>query len=196
LAAPEELALRALSAVARTIGGGDPPRLVRLERLLADLAGKPVRRSFAGCLFIPRKGRWLICREQTALAPALPAEAGDELRWDGRFRIRLAGPGAGSVGPLGPDGLAAVRAAGVESDLPATVAYSFPALRSQSVLCAVPGLGYKAGSGFAVMSIEPAPARPLAGWPGGLVPQIDGIISSGTASTDMCAGNVHSVGAG
>src|SRR5262249_20108625 len=144
-------------------------------RLLADLQQEPVRRSFAGCLFIPPKkrggkGRWLICREEAALAAPVTAGAGDELRWDGRFRIRLGGSGAGRIGALGAGGLAEVKKSAPEIDVPATVAYAFPALSDQSGLCSVPGLGYKARRGIAVEALVQAPARPLAGWPGGLVP--------------------------
>lgn len=190
--ATEELALRALAGVARSIGGGPPPRLGRLERLRAELlAPRPRRRSFAGCLFLPHAGLLLTCREPAAAAPPLPVRGGQAVRWDGRFQVRLSGAGSGWIGALGPAGLAEMRRQGIKVLLPAVVAHGLPALSDENGVCAVPALGYKRRSGIAVAALAHAPARPLAGWPGALVPAEEGIMSSEARGASPPAGGTR-----
>jgi tRNA(Ile)-lysidine synthase len=92
LAAPEEIALRALARLIATVGGGEEPvRLARLEALLASLAVNPGKAHTLGrCRIGPQKGRLGIFREMRANAlPAISLEPGMRALWDNRFRIEL-----------------------------------------------------------------------------------------------------------
>ena len=166
-AAPEDVALRLLAACCRCISGGAayPPRLDKLERLLAELGNG--RRSFGGCLIAPsRGGRLLVSREPERLAkPVDVAEAG-ELRWDGRFRLTLSGQGSVRVAALGADGLQELRHQGVEVPFAAAVAVTLPTLKDSAGVSEVPHLGYKRSGtkGLACESVIFAPQRPLAGF--------------------------------
>ena len=153
--APDELALRGLARLLMSIGGAEyPPRLVRLERLLADLRlaiHKGVIRAttLGGCKILPRGGNrpyLLITRETrglgtTALTP------GETVLWDGRFEVeikRQKGTGKLGVGPLGAQG-SRFLGPGVPSGsaIPAAVRPSLPAISDSKGVLAVPHLGYQ-----------------------------------------------------
>ena len=165
--APDEVSLRLLAALARTIGGGDfPPRLDGLERmrdaLRADLAG---RRTFAGCVFAPRQdGKVLVYREAAKMAPPVRLEAGREALWDNRFSIRLAGGGEAVWGALGVDAARDFRAAAEKLGLPRAVLPTLPALMDKRGILAVPPLGWiSAETGPPVARWGYTPGFPLAG---------------------------------
>lgn len=147
LAAPAELALRALMRCLIAVGGAVyPPRYERLERLHAELAaGGGEARTLGGCLVRPTGPagtRLLICREPAAATECLTAVSGTELRWDGRFRVMVPrdlvpdGPEPHKVRCLG----AAGRAALPDSGLPAVVLATLPGLWQGERLVAAPAL--------------------------------------------------------
>jgi tRNA(Ile)-lysidine synthase len=152
-AAPEEIGLRALARIVMAVGGLDvTPRLERLERLYARLCKASLGRgaTLGGCRIIPdsrarRRGSHLVLREAAAIAAQpLPLAPGEEMLWDHRFRIRLAGETApGTVKALGQGGLALVRQEkGQALALPAPVRPTLPSLWRNGRLAAVPHLGF------------------------------------------------------
>jgi tRNA(Ile)-lysidine synthase len=148
LAAPEEVALRALAAVITTVSGADyPPRSERLERLFRLLPqGLASGRTLGGCLILPRRGRILICRELAAVAaPVLVAPRG-VTRWDGRFNIELTAPAPGDLwlGALGEEARAVINEAPatVLAAVPPLVRPTLPALRDAEGVVGVQALGY------------------------------------------------------
>lgn len=169
-AADDEVALRLLAACCRTVAGGVayPPRLERLERLLADVrAGLPGRRSFGGCLLSPRGGNGiLILREAERMEGRLAAAAGQKLLWDGRFRLHLAGGGQGWVGGLGRDGLAQIREFLPRLRFSPSIAATLPAVWDAAGVSAVPHLGYNRSQerDLTCAGVEFLPCRPLVGF--------------------------------
>ena len=166
-AAPDEVALRLLAALARTIGGGDfPPRLDGLERTLdAVRAGLSGRRTFAGCVFAPsRGGGVLVYREAAKMASPVKLEAGCEAVWDKRFSIRLAGEGGAVWGALGAEAAGDFRAAAEKLGLPRAVLPTLPALMDKRGILAVPPLGWiSAETGLTIERWGYTPGFPLAG---------------------------------
>ena len=171
-AAPEELGLRALARVVRTIGGGAyPPRLERLERAYAAIVGRAPARTLAGCRILPPTrlsgGRVLVVRETAAMAPACVVAPGTRIAWDGRFALSVGGDaGAGlSVGGLGRAGWAALAHTAPalrDRPIPPPVRPTLLALwRGGRVVC-VPHLGYPAHDS-PVRAVLFRPAEPLAG---------------------------------
>ncbi len=140
-AADEEVALRVLSRMLMSVGGGGfPPRLERLERLWQDLKAPGFRgATLAGCELHPHPLGCLACREwgrdglpRATLAP------GASLLWDSRFRVRNGGRSEVEVGALGGAALP------VRPPLPRPAMRTIPA---------------------AFVGGTPV-AAPLAGWPG------------------------------
>ncbi|HLI22014.1 MAG TPA: tRNA lysidine(34) synthetase TilS [Stellaceae bacterium] len=167
-AARDRLGLRALSAIIGVVSGDSyPPRRERLERLLRVLAaGLAQGRSLGGCLFLPRRGQILVCREPAAVAAPLPLAPGSDVLWDGRFRVSL-DPGAAAglwLGPLGADGPAIARQwpNSAAAAVPATVRATLPVLRDAKGVVAIPALGYfKCCSREAMTAACRAQFRPL-----------------------------------
>jgi tRNA(Ile)-lysidine synthase len=147
-AAPSEIALRGLARLAATIGGADhPPRLERLERLLAALCdGLAAGRTLAGCRFLPWRGPGsvLVCREAGA-APTQALIPGLAFRWDGRFEVALAAdaPQGMTIGALAGAGFGRDEAAASgRPAVPAAARAALPALRDLVGVAAVPHLNY------------------------------------------------------
>ncbi|WP_146002579.1 tRNA lysidine(34) synthetase TilS [Telmatospirillum siberiense] len=142
---PEEVCLRLLARLCRTIGGeAYPPRLERLERLSEALRSpQRRRRTFAGCLLTPKKNGWLVCREPGRLAPSQPVQAGQRVLWDGRFDLFLTGRGGGRIDGLGHQGWLSIRDGLAEPMIPLEVIMTLPALFDHRGISAVPHLGYK-----------------------------------------------------
>lgn len=173
-AVPDEVGLRLLAHLLRTVGGAPlPPRLERLEGLYQALrAGLPGARTLAGCRVAPLPGtdRVLICRESARMAAPVPLSPGQTQVWDGRFRVRVAetAPPGLVLGALGRQGwrriLSGSRPEGsVWRRLPAAVRPTLPAISDQECICVVPHLGYnrKSGTPGIVLSIIPSPSVPM-----------------------------------
>lgn len=150
--APEEIGIRAITYLAEIFGGAKRPlRLARIEALHRALGedGASAAATLGGCIFTPRAGRLRIAREFGRIDPARLAvpEAG-EILWDGRFSVAAAGEAGLAVGPLGPEGAAALRAAKGRIKLPAQIAHGLPALWRGDSLAFAP---------FAVFDADPPP---------------------------------------
>ena len=173
--APEEIGLRALARLLRTIAGGDyPPRHERLERLYAALMAGPLRRgrTLAGCRVLPvaqAADKALICREPSAVADDLPLRKGGIDHWDGRYQVTTKGSARGlSIGALGSTGWSAlVRGLpkAKRASVPAPARPTLPVLRDAAGIVAVPHLGFRRpdAKGIATTVIRYRPGHPLAG---------------------------------
>jgi hypothetical protein len=92
------------------------PRFRALSRALDSVlsghdAGQGAGSTLSGCLIRPEPGAVLICREPGACEAARPLTAGVTV-WDRRWAVTASGdwPASASLGPLGQQGLAALRA--------------------------------------------------------------------------------------
>ena len=177
LAAPIEIARRALQRALLVVGNPDyPPRGARLGRLL-DVLRNPgcSGRTLAGCRILLRGTELLICREPAAIAPPLLLEPVVWQRWDRRILVRWqadhgpAGP-ALLVRALGADGWRECKAllpAGLVRNLPPAVRVGLPSFWQGEQLLAVPTLGLNAPARDAKLStaMRLCPRWPLAGPP-------------------------------
>lgn len=163
-----EVALRVLSRLLMAIAGRDyPPRLERLERLLAGLRAGGRGYTLAGCRLVNGPEGIRVFREAAAMAPPLPIFGPGLITWDGRFQLMLRGSGAATLQALGSvprqirEAVQHERLAAVPG--PARVA--LPALCDDRGIFAVPHLGYKrhdvSPSNYAVEWVEFAPPLPL-----------------------------------
>ncbi len=185
LAAPEEVGLRLLAALTRSLSGADgyPPRLDRLERMYAAIAaGLAGRRSFGGCLLAPWRGHILVGREAARMAPPVTLDAAGRAVWDGRFQVEGGAPGL-TLGALGGAAWARLRRVVGKNTPPAALCPTLPAFRDQQGVCAVPHLGYNRlgcpgadADGSQGARVIFAPSRPLAGVFHCLVSGVDGIM--------------------
>jgi tRNA(Ile)-lysidine synthase len=151
----------ALAALVRTIAGAAyPPSPRQVERLAGSLAPATV----AGVRVMRAPARltpdpWLLVREASAMAPPVPARRG--AIWDGRFRLAADAPPGTTLGALGADAAAPRRA----SPLPAAALCTFPALRADENLFAVPHLRYVVGNGCVFPAVDNCAPAPVAGPP-------------------------------
>jgi tRNA(Ile)-lysidine synthase len=140
--APGELGLRALAAILAAVAGAAyPPRAERLERLLLALQhGLIAGRTLSGCRVLPRREGILICREAAAVAPPIPALPGENVHWDGRFRISVpaTAPLGLTIGALGTAPLSLPPG----QKTPAVIRETLPAVRDDRGVVAVPPLDY------------------------------------------------------
>jgi tRNA(Ile)-lysidine synthase len=153
LAAPAEIAERALSAIVVMLGGSlYPPRRRAVSRLLRVLAGDAAGGyTLAGCRFVPWRGRYLILRELAASARPLRLLPGTSLGcvvWDRRFAVLPPGTTAGPVtlDYLRESGAANLdwRAPGLRRvGLPPLARPILPGLWDEQGIAAVPHLGYR-----------------------------------------------------
>jgi tRNA(Ile)-lysidine synthase len=178
-AGPEALAPKALGGVLATISGRPyPPRSERIERLYHELAsGLPRDRTLGGCLILRRREKILICREPSAVAAPIPLAPGQEVCWDGRFRVALdpRAPDELLLGALGADASMIARELAEAKEwgksaalrLPAVVRATLPALRDAKGVVAVPSLGYfkccRKETKTAACRVEFGPIRSLTG---------------------------------
>lgn len=130
-AAPAEIGLTVLARALRMVAGRDyPPRLRALERLYAALVRDraPAPRTLHGCRLAPRGGAVLMAREGAGLPGPAPY-AGPGMRWDNRFTLTGAAPGAGvAVAALGREGARAAADALGPAAPPVEVLAAVPAL--------------------------------------------------------------------
>ena len=155
---PEEIQLRALSSLLTTLSGANyPPRFERLRRLHGRItrsqgaSGQTRATTLGGCIIVPRRNGILIARE-TRKCPTEPLVPG-RILWDGRFEVELRSKSLESagqlgVGPLGPNGLAQVKAGlgsaggtGALARYPIQALRALPAVWDRDRLIAAPNLG-------------------------------------------------------
>ena len=148
-----------LSALIQMLAGLPyPPATKPIARLAEQLP--PATLSGVRLIAAPRANPgFLLLREQSAIAPDQPAQAG--AMWDRRFRIIHRGdlPDGTTIGPLGADA-AQFRD---QSDLPAILLRTLPAFRDRGSLLHVPFLPagkHNPNTGTIVCF---APPRPAAG---------------------------------
>lgn len=147
VAAPEEIALRALSRVIAAVGGcGEPIRLAKLEALLAALANDEGRTQTLGrCRLDSSADRIGVFREiRRQGLPAVCLRPGERTLWDNRFRIEL---GEGVKAPilvkeLGEAGLKALgEVPGLAAEVPRLAAKALPSCWRADALIGVPVMG-------------------------------------------------------
>lgn len=145
LEAPQEIAIRVLTAMAEMFGGGArPARLARVEALEDELRrGSGRQATLGGAVFAVRGGLLRAAREfgRMPTAPVPLPEAG-KLLWDGRFLLS-ASAGDVTVAPLGPEGLRRLRSAGAGLTIPARIAWTLPALHRGDALVFVPAAQFE-----------------------------------------------------
>lgn len=140
----------ALATLLRAVGGAvRPPQLAAARRLRQRGAG-----TLSGAWVRPGGAGWRVLREPGAVGPAIPARRGAV--WDRRFR--LTGPGAPdcAIGALGAKAPRSLRH--LARGLPASVLATFPAVRRDGVLVAVPPLLYPDPETCARFALVFAPA--------------------------------------
>jgi tRNA(Ile)-lysidine synthase len=164
-AASPDAGVRALDGLIRSVGGAAYPNpRDSLLRLWDELrAGLTERRSLGGCLIAPRRGGYLVMREPAAMQPPQPVQAGQTVRWDRRFELRITGSGEGRVGALTREGWAAIRTKIERPHLPREVVVTLPALFDAAGLAAVPHLGWHREASILFESAIYAPASLLSG---------------------------------
>jgi len=166
MAASEEVRLRSIARLLRTVGG-DPytPRLERLERLVAALADGTLGRgrTLAGCRIVPEGNAGIrLFREAASIGPDMPLPS-DDFLWDRRFRITVSGgvPLDGlMVGAVNAERAAAVRETTGWSGVRGAVRATLPAILDDKGLVAAPLLGYRRPGwpGTVTARFEPAQA--------------------------------------
>ena len=92
IAAPAEIALRALARTVAAMGGGAKPvRLAKLEALLTGLQDGPGKtHTLGGCRLQPIAGKIGVFRETRGTGlPSLQLAPGERALWDNRFRVEF-----------------------------------------------------------------------------------------------------------
>jgi tRNA(Ile)-lysidine synthase len=147
IAAPEEIALRALARMLTAIGGREGPlRLAKLEALLTSLAGRPkAAHTLGGCRLQPIGERLGIFRETRGTGlPSLRLAPGERALWDNRFRVELQKSALApvTIGALGDARWRDLRASAAWlTELPRFAAATLPAcFKGDSIL--LPHLGF------------------------------------------------------
>ncbi len=144
-ALPDDIALRALARILALVGGAEaPPRLTRLERLLANLKLRKSETTLGGCIMIATCGTLNFYREPGRLrVKPMPLESGAKRVWDGRFILAFASIDDSSmtVRQLGADGWLSLRKAMKARGLPLEAnrlaALTTPALwKGNRLMCA------------------------------------------------------------
>ncbi len=151
-AAPDEIALRALAALLKKVGGEAlPPRLDSLERLLAKLRAGEAAHTLHRCRLLPWEGRLLITREARHLPAAMPLKSNQAVLWDGRFRIVTPAdlPRGLALAPLGREDFPGLAAAG----LPPPSWPGLPAVARGGRIIGLPSLKLGQGFGLTVASL-------------------------------------------
>jgi len=153
IAAPTEIALRALTRVVAGVGGRPGPiRLVKLEALLAALIAAPGKtHTLGGCRLEPIGPGLGVFRETRAIGlPALLLAPGERALWDNRFRVELGDSETRpvTVRALGEAGWRDLRLSSAWlSALPRFAAATLPACWRGEELLVPPHLGIGIASG-------------------------------------------------
>lgn len=146
-AAPQEIALRALSQLIGVVGGGETPvQLAKLEALLAALRAQPDKAHTLGrCRLQPVRGRLGIFREVRGKGlPVAELQPGERTLWDNRFRIELGSRESAPivVKALGDAGFSALRERlALPPSLPRLAGRALPSCWRGEVLVGLPLLG-------------------------------------------------------
>jgi tRNA(Ile)-lysidine synthase len=165
-AAPEELALRLLAALVRTVGGSAfPPRLESLEKLLEVLRhGLEKRRTFGGCVFVSQQDSVLVHREAAKIAPPIALSPGRDALWDNRFSVCLLSGEGMALGAVGTGAAPRFREAAEQAGLPRAVLPTLPSIMDKHGILAIPPLGWVgAEAGLSIARWGFTPVFPLAG---------------------------------
>ncbi len=132
LAGIDALPPLAIERLVITVSGRTlPPRRERLDRLVDRLGRGDHTATLGGCILRRRGFELLVMREPRAASEVAETGPGQELQWDGRFRIALAPDAApGVLRCLGSDGQAALDAASRRRSrlVPAIVRLGLPSL--------------------------------------------------------------------
>lgn len=154
LKAPEEIALRAMSRALQTVSGEpSPPRLAKLESLVANLRGEgEMVQTLGGCRVVSGPDDILVHREAgRANLESLILQPGESGLWDNRYHVSSS-PEAGEpveVRALGAKGYGEIREKlGNSRSLPEHVADSLVSFWRDDALLAVPPLEYAASLAF------------------------------------------------
>ncbi|MFP5512600.1 MAG: tRNA lysidine(34) synthetase TilS [Alphaproteobacteria bacterium] len=144
LAAPEEIALRALAQALAAVGGPGPVRDEALGRLLGSLADGQGG-TLGGCVVRMRRGVVMVAREPAAVERLL-APPGCRVLWDGRFDLRVSNRWGrpvevAALGAAGWREWAERRGHSRLPDLPVPVRESLPSLWLGTEMLAIPMIG-------------------------------------------------------
>lgn len=174
--AETEIGLRALVRCLKTIGNCEPLRLERVERLHHLLLDGPgtrdvTARTLGGCLVRVTGRHAVICREPAAIRDRIRISAGETVRWDDRFEVRLerdVGDGPLFVSALGDTAAARALPQARGADLPAAVRMGLPAIWDANRPVAVPNFEAalwegRARQGAPVATAAFRPAEPVSG---------------------------------
>ena len=166
LAAPGDIAVRALAALVWTLGGADyPPRRAAVARLLQTLGGAARGYVLGGCRFLAWRGRVLVLRELAAAALPVRLAPGASLVWDRRFAV-ASPPEARPLrlGYLGLDGVVELHCGAPATDrrrLPALLHPVLPALWDEKGIAGVPALRYQRNQEMVLPSLFFRPVNSL-----------------------------------
>ncbi|MDO8288558.1 MAG: tRNA lysidine(34) synthetase TilS [Parvibaculum sp.] len=155
LDAPDDIGLRALAEILKSVGGTDyAPRLEALTAVYDALytGALAKARTLNGCRLVLTRGRLIAMRETSAALSAQPVTLSPNATalWDGRFTVAL-GPGAKSktayeVRALGPEGLKTIRECKLtEPQIPKSALPTLPALWQGKRLVAAPHVAFQDG---------------------------------------------------
>jgi tRNA(Ile)-lysidine synthase len=145
-AAPEDVALRALSHLIGAVGGCEMPlQLAKLETLLAALLENPGKtRTLGRCRLGSSSGRLGVFREVRGEGlPVSRLQPGERALWDNRFRIELGtGEAPILVKPLGEAGWRRLRETSpLAASLPRLAGRTLPSCWRGDVLLGLPNFG-------------------------------------------------------
>lgn len=149
--AGSRISAAALSALLWTVSGARHPPA---RAAVAHLADRLRPATLHGAAILPTSGGWLVGREASAQAPAVPAQRGT--KWDGRFLLLADPPESSMIGPVGDDAARLRR----WSELPAALLRTLPAIRCKHALFAVPHLSYPDRESCRAVPIVFCPSRP------------------------------------
>jgi tRNA(Ile)-lysidine synthase len=144
LAAPEDIALRALARLLMTASGQFyRPRFERLHRLYESLRTGPWRdATLHGCILMREGAALTVAREAAQIAGERVLRPGETAIWDGRFEIAAAGREFRLRRLLLKDVAAELRDAPGWKEIPVQARETLPALFDSEGLAAVPPLNY------------------------------------------------------
>lgn len=150
---PQDIRVRLLARLLAAFGGeARPARLSQVEALEDALSrdARPLAQTLGGCIVSKGRTTLRLYREPPAVPPPdVVLDAGQDVLWDWRFRVRYAG-GSGETVQVRPLGLAAYATLrsrpGLTVRPPARAAAGLPAIWRGDELIAVPPLADRIAS--------------------------------------------------